>query len=157
MPRGQRGWSDKERFENLYMHNHDNGCWEWLGGKNNIGYGMFRQGTKMRTAHRVSYELFNNTVIPKYMCVCHKCDNPKCVNPDHLWLGSHKDNSHDMINKGRAKFIGNNYRKGMKNPTATCKYCGITQGTNQIAKNHNEKCKHKPVSINTTYIGQSSP
>lgn len=106
MPKGQRYWSKRERFENLYMHNHDTGCYEWIGGKNNIGYGMFRDGDKMRTAHRVSYELANNIQIPHNMCVCHTCDNPKCVNPQHLWLGTVKDNINDMFKKGRANRIG---------------------------------------------------
>jgi hypothetical protein len=149
MPKGKRNWSTRERFETLYQHNHDNGCWEWIGGKNNIGYGMFRDGPKMRTAHRVSYEIFNNKKIPKYMCVLHKCDNPRCVNPDHLWLGSHKDNTKDMIHKGRSKYFGNRYRLGSKMPLATCKYCGKTQAVNLIGRNHNEKCKHKSNSINT--------
>lgn len=147
MPRGQRGWSDKERFENLYQHNWDNGCWEWLGGKNNIGYGMFRQGDKMRTAHRVGYELFNNTTIPKNMCVCHTCDNPKCVNPKHLWLGTMKQNTTDMIKKGRSRF---GKTKGGKQPTKECKYCNRIVPVNSLARWHDEKCKFKPTAINTT-------
>ena len=87
--------------DNKYEVNEITGCWEWKRATNNIGYGMFRikQGL-MRTAHRVSYELFKGP-IPKGMVVCHKCDNPKCVNPDHLWVGTMKDNIRDMDNKGR--------------------------------------------------------
>ena len=58
-------------------------CWEWQAGTNNIGYGMIRDGSKMRTAHRVSYEEHNNVQIPIGKCVLHTCDNTKCVNPDH--------------------------------------------------------------------------
>lgn len=147
MPRGQRNWSDRERFENLYQHNWDNGCWEWIGGKNNIGYGMFRQGDKMRTAHRVGYELFNNTKIPKNMCVCHSCDNPKCVNPKHLWLGTMKQNITDMRVKGRSNYTG---PKGKKQPTRACKYCKRVLAVNSLALWHDEKCKFKPSAINTT-------
>lgn len=157
MPRGQRGWSTKERFETLYMHNHDTDCWIWQGGKNNIGYGMFRDGKKMRTAHRVSYELFNRQKIPKYMCVCHSCDQPLCVNPDHLWLGTMKDNMQDMASKGRANPWGGATRKGIKQPLRSCKVCGVIKPANTIGRYHNDKCKNVAVSINTIYNGQASP
>ena len=145
MPRGQRNWSKRERFENLYQHNYDNGCWEWIGGKNNIGYGMFRDGDKMRTAHRVSYELFNNTKIPKYMCVCHTCDNPLCINPNHLWLGTRQDNYKDMVNKGR----NNNWargqaRLGKKAPTTQCPHCNRHIGNHLYSRHHGDNCKLKP-------------
>lgn len=148
MPKGQRNWSKRERFENLYQHNWDNGCWEWIGGKNNLGYGMFRDGNKMRTAHRVGYEIFNNTKIPKNICVCHTCDNPKCVNPKHLWLGTIKENITDMIDKGRANFRG--FPKGKHQPRRECKYCKNIFAANIIGLYHNEKCKFKQVAINTT-------
>ncbi len=66
---------------------------------------MIRDGKKMRTAHRVSYEEHYNVQIPKGKCVLHSCDNTKCVNPNHLWLGSHKDNTQDMIRKGRNNYF----------------------------------------------------
>lgn len=75
-------------------------CWLWTGGKNNAGYGMIRDGVKMRTAHRVSYECAHGP-IPEGMIICHTCDTPLCVNPDHLWCGTHKQNSADMMEKGR--------------------------------------------------------
>lgn len=75
-------------------------CWLWLGGKNGGGYGRMNFGGRYRLAHRVSHELFNGPV-PDDMCVLHKCDNPPCVNPAHLFVGTKKDNVDDMIRKGR--------------------------------------------------------
>ncbi len=73
-------------------------CWIWEGGVNQRGYGFCGHSQK---AHRVAWELTHGS-IPKGMCVCHACDVRNCVNPDHLFLGTHSDNNHDMIAKGRA-------------------------------------------------------
>lgn len=76
-------------------------CWIWKAGKMKSGYGLFWLKTTI-TAHRASWILHFGE-IQHEMCVCHKCDNPCCVNPDHLFLGTHKDNTHDCIEKGRFK------------------------------------------------------
>lgn len=80
--------------------NKTNNCWEWMGGLFNTGYGGFKLDKKMQKAHRVSWEL-NNGKIPEEVCVLHKCDNRKCVRPNHLFLGTQSDNIKDMISKGR--------------------------------------------------------
>ena len=77
------------------------GCWEWQGGKFSQGYGAFKYERKLWKAHRWSYVYFNDE-IPDGLQVCHSCDNPGCVNPKHLWLGTHKENHQDKTDKKRA-------------------------------------------------------
>jgi hypothetical protein len=88
-----------EDFEKKFVKT--DGCWEWLATKNSDGYGRVKRLGKLESAHRVSYELYKGPFdLSKH--VCHKCDNPACVNPDHLWLGDYKSNNLDKKEKGRA-------------------------------------------------------
>jgi hypothetical protein len=76
------------------------GCWEWLGGTTR-GYGLIYDGVKRYVkAHRVAYEVAVGP-IPDGLIVCHACDNRLCCNPDHLWIGTQRDNVWDAIRKGR--------------------------------------------------------
>lgn len=77
-----------------------NGCIIWVGGKHAFGYGSLRVGSRKVGAHRIAYELANGP-IPDGLIVCHKCDNPPCVNADHLFLGTTRDNMRDALEKGR--------------------------------------------------------
>ena len=91
----------------------------WLGWKNEKGYGKFSIGQKKyRFSHRYAYELYIGP-IPKNLFVCHHCDNPSCVNPAHLWIGTNAQNQQDMRNKGRSS-----YKKG------------VDPGISMIGSNH---------------------
>lgn len=99
-------------FDRLVSHieiNPISACWEWVGSKRN-GYGRMIVGSRTdgtrrsMSAHRVSYEIVYGE-IPEGMEVCHKCDNPSCVNPNHLFLGTRQDNIDDRERKGRNVFF----------------------------------------------------
>lgn len=100
--------SDKCRFLNKVEKKGD--CWIWKGSYLKGGYGAHRFNGKSLGAHRTSWTLFKGE-IPIGMYVCHKCDNPGCVNPDHLFLGSAEDNNRDRAKKGRS-----DDRHGEKHP-----------------------------------------
>lgn len=90
------------RFENKYIPEPNTGCWIWLAATGGNGYGMIYVAKAKRNcyAHRVSFTLFKGE-IPNGLIVRHCCDNKLCVNPDHLIVGTHKDNVQDCINRGR--------------------------------------------------------
>lgn len=75
-------------------------CIEWKGSKDTGGYGLKRKSGKLYKAHRLAW-IEKNGEIPSGLFVCHKCDNPACINVEHLFLGTHSDNMRDMYSKGR--------------------------------------------------------
>lgn len=87
-----------------------NGCWEYQVCGKRDKYGLIEINGKTKRAHRISYELFVNE-IPNGMCVCHKCDNPPCINPEHLFIGTNHDNRMDSVNKKR-------HSRGISRPLA---------------------------------------
>ena len=94
----------KETFHEKYEIITETGCWIWMGATSN-GYGVASDNGKTQPAHRYSWELHNGP-IPEGMQVCHKCDVKPCVNPDHLFIGTQKDNMHDAMRKGRVDYKG---------------------------------------------------
>lgn len=101
-----------ERFHTKYVKNGPSGCWEWVAGKFDSGYGMFSaicgvnyrsdtQRKKTMSSHRVSWMIHNKASIPDGQLICHHCDNRACVNPEHLYLGTHLDNNRDTIRRNR--------------------------------------------------------
>jgi hypothetical protein len=94
MTLGERFWKRVDRTGD---------CWEWQGQLSEKGYGQLQVQGKQKRAHRVSWELSNGP-IPDGMVIMHRCDNPKCVRPEHLSVGTVADNNRDMQRKGRARF-----------------------------------------------------
>jgi hypothetical protein len=102
-PHGNRPVPLHLRFWTKVDKSGANGCWIWTAARSSHGYGKIGgPSRRILKAHRVAWELVHGS-IPEGFLVCHHCDNPPCVNPDHLYLGTHKDNSRDMVVRGRAK------------------------------------------------------
>ena len=94
----------------------ENGCWNWTGAKSRQGYGNFYYEGKIALAHRVAYAMSAGVAMPPPdEKVCHRCDNPACVNPGHLFLATQLINVRDMMDKGRGRKRG---LPGSQNPRA---------------------------------------
>jgi len=107
-----------ERLLDKAIPEPNSGCWIWTGRDNQKGYGSIWNGIRSEYAHRASYRLHKGD-IPEGMVVCHACDVPSCINPDHLWLGTTQDNVRDCVAKGRhvpADISGKKNPKAKLNP-----------------------------------------
>lgn len=110
--RGKLCQTLEERFEEFTFYSPD-GCWYWLGSYNNH-YGQIYHNGRSDRAHRVSY-LFHKGPITSGLCVLHTCDNPKCINPDHLYLGTQLQNIRDMHDRKRNVDPPKQFRYGNRN------------------------------------------
>ncbi len=93
----------EQRFWALMEHSPDSGCWQWTGRIDSAGYGRFRGAKHLSSqlAHRNAWEFANRRRVPEGLHVLHQCDNRRCCNPVHLFLGTHQDNMDDRNKKGR--------------------------------------------------------
>lgn len=105
-------------------------CWLWSGRKTQGGYGQFGINGVPVYAHRFSWELHNSNKIQKGKHVCHSCDNPPCVRPDHIWLGTPLQNMRDCIRKGR-----------MRHPRMVGEQIGVSKLTDQQVREIRAKYK----------------
>jgi hypothetical protein len=103
----------KLRFLMKTKFNLKTDCWEWKASTHKSGYGHFWMNNKLHRAHRASYIIYKGN-IPKNLLILHKCDVKKCVNPEHLFLGTNKDNTNDMFKKGRQRFLKGTEYNGHK-------------------------------------------
>lgn len=104
----------KEFIQSQSLPDSISGCWNWQGYRQSSGYGQFRLDGKSVTAHRMAWQLWNDQLIPNELLVCHRCDNPRCVNPAHLFLGSHSDNMQDCATKKRLSSSGTRVKRKRK-------------------------------------------
>ena len=88
-------------FAGMPQQADENGCLNWTRGKNKYGYGHFRYKGKLRHPHRLSWELYHQHPIPDGAYILHSCDNPACINPEHLHIGTHADNMREKVERGR--------------------------------------------------------
>jgi DNA-binding XRE family transcriptional regulator len=125
-----------KRFEAKFVKS--DGCWVWQASVAGKGYGQMKLPKQRRQeyAHRLSYLIYRSS-IPLNMQVCHKCDNQRCVNPDHLFLGTCKDNLQDMKAKGRSLFGSKNARAKLDDVKVRqirqCLETGMTQDKIAVA------------------------
>ena len=94
------GMTLEERFWSKVNKNGEGGCWIWTSATNTDGYGKFELDYKMIAAHRLSFELFNGP-IPRGKYICHRCNRRNCVNPDHIYAGTQRQNVDDMLRDDR--------------------------------------------------------
>lgn len=142
------------RFHGSYVCDGD--CWEWRHLRGPKGYGKFNLGSSSYRAHRVAYFLATGDQ-PNDKFVCHSCDNPCCVNPAHLWLGTPRDNMRDMIAKGRKRRGPNKKPRGPRiaNTGAWvypeyCARCGHRRIDDYVETDGRKRCR--PCNVHRTAI-----
>jgi hypothetical protein len=139
-----------KRFWDKVNIKSENECWEWTASCRSNGYGAFKTKEKTHGSHRLSYELTHSIITDDKLKVCHTCDNRKCVNPSHLFLGTQKDNMQDCKAKGRLVIDeGKKFQKGNIPPNRQFDVALVTKIYNIISlrRTNKEKLDLKSLSI----------
>lgn len=121
------------------------GCWNWLRALNKKGYGRYGLGRRIR-AHRASWIIYRGP-IPDGLCVLHTCDNPRCVNPSHLFLGTDQDNSDDKVKKGRQSRL-----KGERNGNSKLSDDDVVEIRKRRGENESTRSLAKEFGVSQTLI-----
>lgn len=139
---------DKERFLSKVTQKDAGDCWPWTGRGTAQGYGFFDYGGGTFISTRVAWMIFFGQD-PGSLNVLHSCDNPPCCNPSHLWLGTHSENTKDMVAKGRR-----NHAKGERNGTHT-KPENVPKGeSHYMGKLNDEKVREIRATIGITTLAE---
>ena len=137
-----------EGFEKFVVKTPE-GCWDWKGcAPVNPGYGQFRTYGKLIRAHRASWEIHRGS-IPKGLYVCHSCDNKRCTNPEHLYLGTCKENNLDMMAKNRSPILG---KKGEENPRSKLTLKQVQEIREMLKEKHAQTQIAKKFGISQTAV-----
>jgi hypothetical protein len=155
--RGPKRRSLAERFWPKVAQPDAKDCWEWLGHRDHRGYGRLKSPGKtgpVFKAHRVSYEMHHGPV-PEGLHVLHRCDNPACVNPAHLYVGTHADNMDDIARRrrsGRMKFSDEDVRalrvavdEGMSIAAAARRFGVSESQAHNLVKGHQRRYAGGPI------------
>jgi hypothetical protein len=134
-----------ERFWSRVVKQGEDGCWMWTGCVNRHGYGIINTGERNELAHRVAYELTNGRMLPGEYCL-HRCDNPSCCNPSHLFTGTQRDNVKDMVSKGRNP-------KGSERPNALLTEVDVIEIRRLCSEGTLQKDVAKQYGVNKGLVG----
>lgn len=122
-------------------------CWDWSGSLDPQGYGYISVRNQTRKAHRIAYAAYFSD-IPDGYCVCHRCDNPKCTNPEHLFLGTELDNARDRKKKGRQQCGDNHYSRRYPEKLARGERHFSRTQPDRVARGDRNGARTKPEKVN---------
>ncbi|MGH9640916.1 MAG: HNH endonuclease [Terriglobales bacterium] len=167
---------DQELYDKLIarIRKEDSGCWVWIKYRHPYGYGMFCTKRKNMNSHRAMWIAIHGP-LTKQQFVCHKCDNPPCINPDHLFIGALADNNRDMASKGRYNHqkrthcihgheftAENTYRPPARPTKRICRTCqriiqGLTPEQRAARKLYDGSVRRSPKRLHNKFSVRSPP